>query len=62
MFARGRRNVPLMAGAVGAVLAVLIGLMYLYDHSRREVIANGVRIDGIAVGGLNASKENGFGP
>jgi lipoprotein-anchoring transpeptidase ErfK/SrfK len=40
----------LLGGA--AVLAALALAMYLYDHSRRDVIANGVRIDGVPVGGL----------
>jgi lipoprotein-anchoring transpeptidase ErfK/SrfK len=35
-----------------AVLLVLGVAMYLYDHSRRDVIANGVRVDGVSVGGL----------
>ena len=26
--------------------------MYLYDRSRRDLIANGVKIDGVSVGGL----------
>jgi lipoprotein-anchoring transpeptidase ErfK/SrfK len=29
--------------------------MYLYDHSRRDVIANGVKIEGVSVGGMHAS-------
>jgi lipoprotein-anchoring transpeptidase ErfK/SrfK len=42
---------------VGLFVAVLLiaGAMYLYDHSRRETIANGVRIDGVNVGGLHAA-------
>jgi len=48
---RGR---ALVIAAGGALVVVLLGAaMYLYDHSRREVIANGVRIDGVAVGGLH---------
>ena len=43
----------LWGGAVGAVIVLLALAAYLYDHSRRDVIANGVRIDGIAVGGLH---------
>jgi lipoprotein-anchoring transpeptidase ErfK/SrfK len=50
--ARSRRW-PIIAGA--AVLVVILAALaaYLYDHSRRDVIAKGVRIDGIAVGGLH---------
>ena len=48
-----RRGRPLTIAAVGGVLIlVLAGAMYLYDHSRRDVIAKGVRIDGVSVGGL----------
>ena len=42
-----------MAGALVALLVVLAVAALLYDHSRRDVIAKGVRIDGIAVGGLH---------
>jgi lipoprotein-anchoring transpeptidase ErfK/SrfK len=43
---------------VGALLALVLALalaIYLYDHSRRQTIADGVTIDGIPVGGLEAS-------
>jgi lipoprotein-anchoring transpeptidase ErfK/SrfK len=53
---RARRSrVPLVAAIGVAVLLVLALGMYLYDHSRRDVIANGVRIDGVPVGGLRAA-------
>jgi lipoprotein-anchoring transpeptidase ErfK/SrfK len=29
--------------------------MYLYDHSRRDVIAHGVTVDGISLGGMHAA-------
>src|SRR5467141_1619833 len=48
-----RRWLPF--AALGAAVVVLALAMYLYDHSRRDVIANGVRIDGVSVGGLNAA-------
>jgi len=41
-----------VAGALVALLLVLALAAYVYDHSRRDLIAKGVRIDGIAVGGL----------
>jgi lipoprotein-anchoring transpeptidase ErfK/SrfK len=52
---RRRRTLPL--AVVGGVIVVLIlaAAAYLYDHSRRDVIANGVRIDGIAVGGMHGA-------
>jgi len=40
---------------VALVLLVLTAGMLVYDHSRRDVIANGVLIDGIPVGGLHES-------
>jgi lipoprotein-anchoring transpeptidase ErfK/SrfK len=53
---RWRGSAIPIAAAVGvAVILVLALAMYLYDHSRRDVIANGVKIDGVAVGGLHAS-------
>ena len=47
-----RSRLPIIAMAVGLVV-VLAAAMYLYDHARRDVIANGVRIDGVNVGGLH---------
>jgi len=48
-----RRVLPFVAA--GVVTVLLLGALgiYLYDHSRRDVIANGVKVDGIAVGGLH---------
>src|SRR5437588_5624428 len=49
-----RRSVLALAAAGVAVLLVILGAAaYLYDHSRRDVIAKGVRIDGVPVGGLH---------
>src|SRR5947209_3945438 len=49
-----RRALPfIIAGA--AIVLVLFGAMYLYDHSRRDMIASGVKIAGVPVGGLSAS-------
>jgi lipoprotein-anchoring transpeptidase ErfK/SrfK len=49
-----RRALPFVAA--GAAILVLLALgVYLYDHSRRDVMANGVRIDGIPVGGLHGA-------
>jgi len=49
----GRRSsVPILVAVGVGVLAVLVAGMYLYDHSRRDLIANGVKIDGVSVGGL----------
>lgn len=45
-----------IAAIVVAILALAVaGGTYLYDHSRRDVIANGITIDGVAVGGMRES-------
>ena len=44
---------PIAAIAAVVVLLVLALATYLYDHSRRDVIANGVTIAGVSVGGLH---------
>ena len=43
-----------VAALFGLVVVLAVG-MFVYDHGRRDRIANGVRIDGIDVGGLSAS-------
>jgi lipoprotein-anchoring transpeptidase ErfK/SrfK len=49
----GRRRLPLVV-ALGAGLVLVLALAaYLYDHSRRDVIASGVKIGGVSVGGLH---------
>src|SRR5439155_7811354 len=48
----GRPRLATLAVALSAVLLLLALGMYLYDHGRRDLIANGVRIDGVRVGGL----------
>ncbi|MCW3057277.1 MAG: L,D-transpeptidase family protein [Solirubrobacterales bacterium] len=48
-----RRVLPIVIAGVALLIVLLAVGTYLYDHSRRDVIANGVRIDGIAVGGLH---------
>jgi lipoprotein-anchoring transpeptidase ErfK/SrfK len=50
-----RRRWLYVAGAVAALVVLLVAAIYLYDRSRRDVISNGVRIDGIAVGGLHSA-------
>src|ERR1039457_5068275 len=52
---KGRRSALWILASAGALVVVLGAAMYIYDHSRRDVIADGVRIDGVSVGGLHAS-------
>jgi lipoprotein-anchoring transpeptidase ErfK/SrfK len=52
---RPRRGAPILAVLCVAFVLVAAGAMYLYDHARRETIANGVRIDGVDVGGMSAA-------
>ena len=46
------RSFILVAASL-AVLVVAAAALYLYDHSRRDTIANGVKIAGIDVGGMS---------
>jgi lipoprotein-anchoring transpeptidase ErfK/SrfK len=50
-----RRALPIAALVVAVLAAVLAAGVYLYDHSRREVIASGVRVDGVPIGGLHVA-------
>jgi lipoprotein-anchoring transpeptidase ErfK/SrfK len=50
-----RRSIVPIVAVAAALLALLAIAIYLYDRSQRDVIAHGVRVDGIAVGGLSAS-------
>jgi lipoprotein-anchoring transpeptidase ErfK/SrfK len=50
-----RSAIPIVAAVGVAVLVVLAAAMYFYDHSRRDMISDGVKIDGVSVGGLHAS-------
>jgi lipoprotein-anchoring transpeptidase ErfK/SrfK len=54
-----RRRVPawaVVAGVACVLVLALLGGAYLYDRSHRDTIARGVRIDGVAVGGLDAAR------
>jgi hypothetical protein len=48
---------PMIAGAAAVVAVLVLGglFAYLYDHSRSDVIAPGVRVAGIDVGGLHSA-------
>jgi lipoprotein-anchoring transpeptidase ErfK/SrfK len=50
--ARSRR-VPIAIGILIAGIVLLVAAMLIYDHARRDRIAKGVTIDGVAVGGLS---------
>jgi lipoprotein-anchoring transpeptidase ErfK/SrfK len=43
---------PVVALALAVVVALLALGAYLYDHSRRDLIAGGVKVGGVQVGGL----------
>lgn len=47
------RRIPLLVTALVGLLLLLCVGVYAYDHGRRDVIAKGVRIGGIDVGGLH---------
>ena len=49
-----RRRPLIIVAAVLAALVVLGGAAYAYDHSRRDTIAEGVRVAGVDIGGLEA--------
>jgi lipoprotein-anchoring transpeptidase ErfK/SrfK len=50
---------PLIAVvALLGLVVVLMAAMLVYDHGRRDQIAQGVRIDGIDVGGLSTTAAN----
>ncbi|HEY0517037.1 MAG TPA: L,D-transpeptidase family protein [Solirubrobacteraceae bacterium] len=40
---------------MAGLLVILVAAVLIYDHSRRDMIAKGVTVDGIAVGGLSES-------
>ena len=45
----------LLAGVSGAIVLALALGAYVYEHGRRDLIAPGVRIAGVNVGGLRAA-------
>ncbi len=51
---RGRRLPIFLALPVGLLL-LLAAAAYVYDHGRRDMIAHGVRVAGLDVGGLSAT-------
>jgi lipoprotein-anchoring transpeptidase ErfK/SrfK len=52
----GRKSVIIIATAVVFVAALVVAGAYLYDRSQDGKIAEGVTIDGIDVGGMNAEE------
>jgi lipoprotein-anchoring transpeptidase ErfK/SrfK len=53
-----RRSLPIIAVMTVAVLLVGAGVVYAYDASRDDHIADGMRIGGVDVGGLTADAAN----
>jgi lipoprotein-anchoring transpeptidase ErfK/SrfK len=54
-----RRMLPVLALVLLAALVGLAAAVYLYDRSQRDVIAAGVRVDGVPVGGLSTAAARG---
>ncbi|MGA9284031.1 MAG: L,D-transpeptidase/peptidoglycan binding protein [Solirubrobacteraceae bacterium] len=52
---RSLRTLLLPVVALLGLLGLLMAAMVVYDHGRRDQLAQGVRIDGIEVGGLSAA-------
>jgi hypothetical protein len=52
----GRKSVIIIATAVLLGAALVVAAAYLYDRSQDGKIAEGVTIDGIDVGGMNAEE------
>ncbi len=50
---RRRSRWPILAGILAGVIVLLGAAMLIYDHARRDTIANGVTIAGVDVGGLS---------
>lgn len=53
--APSRRLLPVLALVALAVLLAVAAAIYLYDRSQKDVIAHGVTVDGIQVGGLSTA-------
>ena len=51
-----RTRLPLIAVLLVGLLLAGAGAVYGYDRSRADVIADGVRVGGIDVGGLTAAE------
>jgi lipoprotein-anchoring transpeptidase ErfK/SrfK len=51
-----RRRSFIVVAAVLAVLVVLGGALYAYDHARADEIASGVKVAGVALGGLTTAE------
>jgi lipoprotein-anchoring transpeptidase ErfK/SrfK len=54
MLSPARRTPFLVAGVLTVLVALCLGT-YLYDHGRRDLIAKGVRVNGVDIGGLRAA-------
>jgi lipoprotein-anchoring transpeptidase ErfK/SrfK len=52
----GRKTIIIIATAAVLVAAVAVGAAYAYDQSQKGKIAEGVTIDGIDVGGMDAEE------
>ncbi len=50
-----RRSRSILAAGFALLVVILAAFVYFYDRSQRDIIASGVRIDGVAVGGLHTA-------
>src|ERR1700744_6174629 len=50
-----RSRLPIAAAILAGVIVALGAAMFIYDHARRDRIANGVTIAGGAVGGVRVA-------
>jgi hypothetical protein len=53
-----RRSIAIIAAMTLVVVLVGAGVVYAYDASREDRIAEGMRIGGVEVGGLSADQAN----
>ena len=53
-----RRRLAIISAMTVAVLLVGTGVVYAFDASRDDHIADGMRIGGVDVGGMNADAAN----
>ena len=51
-----RKRLTVLASIIALVALGVVGAAYAYDHSKRNLIAAGVRVNGVAIGGLTPAR------